>query len=457
MNIENLSALSGGPEDDSDGIPTDQVIDPVASVHNSSANDIASEGAKQLIEAAGLLLNASYADQSESRSAETAQAKALEAEAYNKLATVSPEQAKALVEAELAKINDGQLRTGVEYSLSKFLSTEPDKIATPIAEESELSRLMRFASGQADESTVKIDAPKESLSSTFSPVEAAAHLDELLAVMQDAPLPETLPGQAVIQNTPTPQLSAAAEQKVMAGRPVMHAPATLGELAGQAIASAIATPFLALSSAGRHLMDAVRSPAPITPDPRASLLASRGVIPPAARVLSPISDYKCERIESLRDEVIKASNELRATPEFLVFQEKLAEKANELSLKNTEILYNLSDARFNELKERMDFISESYSDIVARYRTASNAFEKHLRAVIDQFPNSSESIRERVEHSLNRVMEAVQSIPGFGERAGEYTRPLTDRLQEVWVAFTEALKRFFNVNQNTSRSPDLVV
>lgn len=122
----------------------------------------AAEGAKELVEAISIALGASYSDDSQVRSAETAQARRLEADAYKKLAAVDVAQAKALVAAERNSVgDDGQLKASIRLDEAKLaaavreLNANTDKVMPK-----EERKAAEFASMVAERNTVEPNIEK---------------------------------------------------------------------------------------------------------------------------------------------------------------------------------------------------------------------------------------------------------------------------------------------------------
>jgi len=100
-----------------------------------SSDGLAAEGAQQLVASAAIALNASYAEDLETRSAELAHASRVETEAYTKLASVDVEKAKALVAVEQSNIlTDTQLKSSIRFDAAKYQEAVA-KAPTPAVEQ----------------------------------------------------------------------------------------------------------------------------------------------------------------------------------------------------------------------------------------------------------------------------------------------------------------------------------
>ena len=88
----------------------------------SSDERLATEGARQLVEAALMRLGADSSDDYEARNWEKEWARSMEDEAYKKLAAVHPRDARVAVAAERSKILDSQLQSSVRFDDDKHRS-----------------------------------------------------------------------------------------------------------------------------------------------------------------------------------------------------------------------------------------------------------------------------------------------------------------------------------------------
>jgi Large polyvalent protein-associated domain 7 len=92
---------------------------PVAT--SPAAESRAAEGAKLLVEAAGMSLSASYADDQAAARSEKKKAQQLEDKAYQQLALVSVDRARALVEGERSKLGqDPQWQSSVRFDVARY-------------------------------------------------------------------------------------------------------------------------------------------------------------------------------------------------------------------------------------------------------------------------------------------------------------------------------------------------
>jgi hypothetical protein len=99
-------------------------VDAIDADQEAKQERIASEGAKELVDATRIALNASYADDSHARSIENERAHRLEEQAYKKLASVDVERAQALVALERGSvIKDGQLHSSIRFEAEKHQAT----------------------------------------------------------------------------------------------------------------------------------------------------------------------------------------------------------------------------------------------------------------------------------------------------------------------------------------------
>ncbi|WP_454727849.1 MULTISPECIES: hypothetical protein [Cupriavidus] len=242
-----------------------------------------------------------------------------------------------------------------------------------------------------------------------------------------------------------------ARGQAMAGTPVAGpAGAAVGgalvDLAGRAIAS----PFLALSSAMRHLKQTGRqvgldldknAPAPApTPEPlsvsQASALYSSGKF---------ITDWKCGRIEAGQRIVKETADRLRATDDFAVWEDKLQSlvHARRVPVEQAvrEMSRDTSDPELLALREGMTDLWRRHPSLVGEYQEACGVFANHIKNITKDYAGSTEDIRQRVSAAITNVVDDTVNLPGFGEDLGEYTRTMAERMREQLELMLQLLQR----------------
>lgn len=227
---------------------------------------------------------------------------------------------------------------------------------------------------------------------------------------------------------------------------------TVGELAGRAVAGAVMTPFLALSSARRHLKSSVpknaKLPQTLQPGPASvneSVLAGAGVTSPA-QVLNTgkfITTWKCERIEASAKSLAEAADALREVDEFPVWEEKVSKLAEARNQSVEQVIHAMHiDPDLAELKNGMDKIWEQNPSLVGNYQDACEVFSNHMRNVVKEFPNSDDKIKARVSAAARQAQVDTKDLPGFGDNIGEYQRSVAERVREIvaqMMALVESL------------------
>lgn len=349
-------------------------------------------------------------------------------------------------------------------------SESPEPEETPAQEEGNpLESLMQLAAGKVASDEVKLKAePTAKSASPFQALSAQQKLDpvaeraldDLVSTLSETELAE----QSTRQEQPKPASAATSpaqpvQQQVVAAPPASGA-GQLGEVAGRAIAEVASFPFLALSSAARHLTNRFQqssaSPAPATAN--ASLAASRGPKVPLAmaNTLEEITDWKCERIEKAAHSVIASADDLMGTEDFLTWDDEIGNIATQRGIAARDVVRSMhSDPEFSDLKERMDRLWEAHPEKVSKFRDACDDFERNIRNVVKEFPNSKDGIKERVAKAMKDVEEKTEHLPGFGEKMGEYTKALAERVRELAQMISEFVTALVRKIGGNTRDSDL--
>lgn len=336
---------------------------------------------------------------------------------------------------------------------------KPQEPAT--ANDGGLDALMKLAAGKVSTEEVNLDPVETTAASPFQLLgaskprdpDAEEALEDLASVLARSPAEEPIaPGARAPGAVPPlpPQQTVA----------MAHAPGTVGEMVGQMAARAIETPFIALSSAARHLkhrLQSARAATPMAPGgAAASLQASQGF--PMANTLETITDWKCERIEKTGSAVESAASALMETEEYQTWEEMVRKVASERSVDVSDIASRIQvDEELTGLKEQMDRLWWSHPEKVEAYRSACHDFERNIRNVVKEFPNSDEGIRDRITGAMDRVQAKSQTLPGFGDKPGEYERTMVERMRELAAMIAEFMQSLLRKVGVKTRSADATV
>ncbi|ARL04350.1 hypothetical protein [Burkholderia pseudomallei] len=216
--------------------------------------------------------------------------------------------------------------------------------------------------------------------------------------------------------------------------------AALADAAGHLAAGVVAAPFVALSSAYRLLQKTLKtsntptSPVPSPTNQQPGLMASASRNSPLAPIatMEMISNWKCDRIEEARNDVLKKADAIRELDGFPVWEESvLAEAAKRSVLPQDVVALMRTDPDLAPLREQMTALWRDNPKVVDAYRRSADTFEKHIKDVQKKFANSDGPIQKRVLESLETVREGVNDLPGYGREEGEYTATLAERLREL--------------------------
>lgn len=372
---------------------------------------------------------------------------------------------------EGAAIADGNRATPAADATAEDAPEDEKKSEEePTAEEGALDALMKLAAGKVSDEAVSLGdevANAAPAASAFQALgsqlkldeEAEQAFDDLVSTLRESPV---VPDAARETATAIPQQRPGTAQMAPAGVPQVSVPAstaaTVGELAGRAIAGAVATPFVALSSAARHLANRFHaSTVPAAPGgPAQSMAASRGIPLPMANTLETITDWKCERIERAGEAVEKAATELMGTAEFVTWDEDVRRVAAERGVAPSEVVSRMhSEPELADLKSKMDGLWAAHPDKVKAYRGACDDFERNIRNVVKEFPNSEDRIKSRVTAAMKDAEEKTETLPGFGDNMGEYMKSLAERVRELAKAIAEFMQSLVRKLGGRTRNGDL--
>lgn len=261
---------------------------------------------------------------------------------------------------------------------------------------------------------------KQSLRAERAQVEAGGN-----RAVQHQGMPLAGAGAAAVQGAPQTAVGSASTN--------------LGNMLGQAAAGAVALPFIALTSAARHLQSKVANAKTMHAVPAASSapadsFAAKFAMPlSVANTLEAITDWKMGRIEASSKAAQLAAQALSNTEEFVVWEDKMRNTADALGVPPQSVVSALgTDERYAELKTEMDAIWTANGDKVEAYRAACNDFERNVLNVVKEYPNSDKEIKGRVNAAITGVSEKTESMPGFGKEIGDYDqRTMMERIAEL--------------------------
>lgn len=235
-----------------------------------------------------------------------------------------------------------------------------------------------------------------------------------------------------------PQGAAGVVQQVAAA----HAGASVAEVAGRMVAGVVAAPFLALSSAHRHLSAKASALGAQATAQSTGLKASAAAAPIAS--IEMITNWKCEKIEDAASEVLRTAKNLRDLDAFPVWEDAMLREANKRQVLPQDIVRQMrNDAELAPLREQMNSLRRDNPKAVDDFRRASDAYEKHIKDIVKKYPNSDEAIQKRVLETMDTVRDNVSDLPGFGKEEGEYTATLVERIAELARMLAELVAKLF--------------
>lgn len=238
---------------------------------------------------------------------------------------------------------------------------------------------------------------------------------------------------------------------------------TIGDVAGQAIAGALAVPFLALTSAHRHLKQRFSTEPASSAGPSAGLSAAqsaaRGAPLAALTTLEKITNWKCEQIEKSAANVLEAARDVRNVDGFVVWEDAVTREAGKRGVSAAEVVSAMrTDADLAPIREQMTALWHERPDTIGNFRREADVFEKHLRDVREKFANSDEGVRSRVTTAMREVQNGTSDLPGYGKEEGEYGPTLAERIREmvrVFMDLVEALVSRLTGRAASQTSPEI--
>jgi hypothetical protein len=372
----------------------------------------------------------------------------------SELAGYTPEQILTL---SLTYGAVAELLESVVDQAAKTQAALPPVDAKTIASENALSSLMKLAKGKISAAEVSLPKVSPPTKTSFQPLAAsslAEQEDELFGVVSSGLGKERKGAAGASPFTPNQAGGAPT-----AGMDTLSPTAvTVGEIVGRGVANVVATPFLAMSSAVRHLTQRFGSKpglSPIPPMPTSaagSLTASRGMPLPIANTLESITQWKRDRIEKAGREVEAAAAALMGTEDFVVWEDGLRQAAAARNMSTHDVVRRMhEDEDFKDLKSGMDDLWKRHPAKVAAFRGASVDFENNLRNVIKEYVNSDRATQDRVSTAMKSVEEKTANLPGFGEAQGEYLRTLAERVREIAKIIAEFVQNI--VSKISGKAP----
>jgi len=328
---------------------------------------------------------------------------------------------------------------------SVVAEAKPVPVAAKAAQEDPgFSSLLKLAAGKIAATDVVLPKAATPKTSTFQRLDPSASMardeDDLFAAVSSGLRADRKGAPGAVPTTPGQPGVA----PVAGAKPISPTAVTVGEIVGRGVANVVATPFLAMSSAARHLTQRFGSKPLLSPIPpiassaAGSLTASRGMALPMVSSLETITQWKCDRIEKVGREVESIAAVLMGTEEFVVWEDSLRRAAASRNMSTHDVVSRMhEDPDFSAVKSGMDALWKSHPDKVAAFRGASLDFENNLRNVVKEYGNSDRSTQERISTAMKSVEEKTLNLPGFGENQGEYLRTLAERIREIARAIAE--------------------
>ncbi|HEP6430605.1 hypothetical protein [Burkholderia arboris] len=382
--------------------------------------------------------------------------------------SVAEGAAESVVAADTTKAEDAWVAEGGNPAPDDLPEDQEPKLATdPEADAGEagtqkgtrsrkekgLSSLAQLASGKIAKSDVSLKPSSAAQSIMKSaPADRFATEDDLQDLLSGLSGPTLKAGMQEKPSADAAPVQAQQDPSVAPARPaavgvaaVPAAAQTVGDVVGQGIAGVVAAPFLAMTSAHRHLRQrfSTQPTAEKTAGANASAGLSAGVPLAALARLEKISTWKCDQIEKSANAVLAAADGLRGVDGFVVWEDGVTKEANKRGVSPSEVIVQMRhDADLAPLREQMTALWRDNPAAVAAYRRESDVFEKHLKDVREKFANSDETVRSRVTEAMKGVETQTSDLPGFGTNEGEYTATLGERVREMaraMIALLEAL------------------
>jgi len=220
----------------------------------------------------------------------------------------------------------------------------------------------------------------------------------------------------------------------------------LGVALGNLAVDVIASPFVALSTVGKHIAQKIQAIPSVPPGPGATnrslrVSADNNHDLAAVNSLGSITHWKCERIEKSAVAVRDAATALRQAEDYVVWEDRVRQTAEQKGCSVEDVVSSLqSEQEYADLKAGMDGCWERNAQKVADYRKAADEFMRHITSVVREYPNSETEIKERVDAAMKEVRKDTEIMPGFGEDVGEYQRTLADRVREVAKQIAEFVR-----------------
>jgi hypothetical protein len=218
----------------------------------------------------------------------------------------------------------------------------------------------------------------------------------------------------------------------------------IAESLGHIAAGVVAAPFVALTHAARLLSQRAKPAAQTSSAPATGLMASAlGGVPMATTEM--ISNWKCDKIEETRNDVLVKAEAIRELDAFVVWEDAVLREAHKRGSLPQDVINQMRlDPNLAPLREQMTALWRDHPKVVDDYRRAADTFEKHIKDVQKKYANSDLPIQRRVLEAMENVRENVNDLPGYGKEEGEYTATLAERLRELARVLAEFVNSLLN-------------
>jgi hypothetical protein len=346
---------------------------------------------------------------------------------------------------------------------------EGDEVAGAKSGIADLANLAALAAGKVKKEDVKLESPQMAAANSIlrgprrDEAQSAADLDSLIRA---APGPRAAARGS--SNESSTASAAASEQASPAAKPaiaatgavaVPQAAQTVGDVIGQGIAGVMALPFLAATSARRHLQQKFGATASLAPPESRSAGLASGLPLAAYGTLERINSRKVETIEKSLKTLLSAAEAVRGIDGFPVWEDSVQKEANKRNVSPAQIVETMrSDVELAPLREQMTALWRENLATIENYRREADAFEKHIKDVKDKYTNSDEQTRERLLDAMKEVELKTGDLPGFDRQEGEYTATLAERIRgmiRAMVALVQAVMSRLTGGQKTESSPEI--
>lgn len=229
---------------------------------------------------------------------------------------------------------------------------------------------------------------------------------------------------------------------------------TVGHAVGGVIAGVLSVPYIALTSAQKLLKQKFGS----KPESVLASEQSKGSVPAMSLLnsMEKITEWKCERIEKMEMQLRTTMSNIKNLEGFPVWEDMVNDRAIRFSVTPSEIVKKMSvDPECLDLKGKMDDIWKQNPEKINAFREAYGDFERNVRNVVKEFPNSEDAIKSRVTKSMSDVMMEGLIMPGFGEKVGEYGATVEERVRMLAKQISDFVQSMLEklTGRSQSKSP----